>query len=157
MRQQVKILGPHLVFASPKGRKTRDVPLPETVALEVTAYLQDYPARVPTLPWKTVGGPPWAYPLLVTSRESTSLNRNYMNRLIWKPALVDAGLEPTRANGMHALRHFNASIPLDAGESIRALASYLCHADPGCTLRVYTHLMPASEQRTKRAIDKVFG
>jgi integrase len=157
VRQQVKILGPHLVFASPKGRKTRDVPLPETVALEVTAYLQDYPARMATLPWQTVDGPPRAYALLVTSRESKPLNRNYMNRLIWKPALVDAGLEPTRENGMHALRHFYASVLLDAGESIRALASYLGHADPGFTLRVYTHLRPASEERTKRAIDKVFG
>jgi integrase len=157
VRQQVKILGPHLVFASPKGRKSRDVPLPETVAREVTAYLQDYPARRAALPWQTVEGPPRVYPLLVTSRESKPLNRNYVNRLIWKPALMTAGLEPTRANGMHALRHFYASVLLDAGESVRALASYLGHADPGFTLRVYTHLMPASEERTKRAIDRVLG
>jgi hypothetical protein len=58
-----------------------------------------------------------------------------------------AGVEPTRENGMHALRHFNASVLLDAGESIRALAEYLGHADPGFTLRVYTHLMPSSEDR----------
>lgn len=56
---------------------------------------------------------------------------------------------------MHALRHFYASVLLDAGESVRALASYLGHADPGFTLRVYTHLMPASEERTRRAIDRV--
>ena len=43
----------------------------------------------------------------------------------------------------------------DSGESIRALASYLGHADPGFTLRVYTHLMPASEERTRRALDRV--
>ncbi|MET7666830.1 tyrosine-type recombinase/integrase [Micromonospora luteifusca] len=58
--------------------------------------------------------------------------------------------------GMHALRHFYASSLLDAGESIKALASYLGHADPGFTLRVYTHLMPASEERTRRAIDDLF-
>jgi hypothetical protein len=45
---------------------------------------------------------------------------------------------------------------LDAGESIKALASYLGHADSGFTLRVYTHLMPASEERTRRAIDDLF-
>ena len=60
---------------------------------------------------------------------------------------------PDRAAGMHALRHFYASALLDAGESIKALASYLGHTDPGFTLRVYTHLMPASEERTRRAID----
>lgn len=157
VRQQVKILGPHQVFASPKGRKVRDVPLPETVALEIEAYLQDYPARDAALPWATVGGAPRHHPLVVTSRESKPLNRNYINRVVWKPALEAAGLEPWRENGMHALRHFYASVLLDAGESVRALATYLGHADPGFTLRVYTHLMPASEERTKRAIDKVFG
>ncbi|MFG1678228.1 tyrosine-type recombinase/integrase [Micromonospora sp. NPDC049282] len=68
-----------------------------------------------------------------------------------------AGIVPTRATGMHALRHFYASALLDAGESIKALASYLGHSYPGCTLRVYTHLMPASEGRTRRAIDDVLG
>lgn len=157
VRQQVKILGPQQVFAPPKGRKVRDVPLPETVALEVQAYLQDYPAREAVLPWQTVDGDRRQYRLLVTTRERKALNRNYINRLVWKPALEAAGLSPTRENGMHALRHFYASVLLDAGESVRALATYLGHADPGFTLRVYTHLMPASEERTKRAIDNVFG
>jgi integrase len=58
---------------------------------------------------------------------------------------------------MHALRHWYASIQLDAGTSIKALAEYLGHADPGFTLRVYTHLMPAGEDRARRAIDAVFG
>ncbi|WP_433114504.1 hypothetical protein [Micromonospora sp. CA-246542] len=57
---------------------------------------------------------------------------------------------------MHALRHFYASSLFDAGESIRALVSYLGHADPGFTLRVYTHLMPASEERTRQAVDHLF-
>jgi hypothetical protein len=42
------------------------------------------------------------------------------------------------------------------GETITALASYLGHTDPGFTLRVYTHLMPSSEERTRCAIDGVF-
>jgi integrase len=46
---------------------------------------------------------------------------------------------------------------LDAGESIKALSGYLGHADPGFTLRVYTHLLPASEDRTRRAIDAAFA
>ncbi|WP_280116475.1 tyrosine-type recombinase/integrase [Micromonospora taraxaci] len=75
----------------------------------------------------------------------------------WRPAVVAAGITPTRATGMHALRHFYASSLLDAGESIKALASYLGHADPGFTLRVYTHLMPASEERTRNAIDDLFS
>ena len=41
------------------------------------------------------------------------------------------GLVPDRSmGGVHALRHFYASALLDAGESIKALAAYLGHADP---------------------------
>lgn len=61
-----------------------------------------------------------------------------------------------RENGTHALRHFYASALLDGGENIRALAEYLGHADPGFTLRVYTHLMPSSAERTRSAIDMAF-
>jgi integrase len=57
---------------------------------------------------------------------------------------------------MHVLRHTYASVLLHAGESIKALSLYLGHSDPGFTLRVYTHLMPTSEDRTRRAIDQAF-
>ena len=93
------------------------------------------------------------------------MNRNYFNPYLWKPALVAAGVisertgrryEPSREYGMHALWHFYASVLLDAGESIKALAEYLGHADPGFTLRTYTHLMPNSPARTRGAVDRVF-
>lgn len=54
---------------------------------------------------------------------------------------------------MHALRHYFASVLLDAGESIRTVSDYLGHADPGFTLRVYTHLIPSSEERARQAVD----
>jgi integrase len=41
--------------------------------------------------------------------------------------------------------------------SIKALAEYLGHADPGFTLRTYTHLMPSSEDRTRTAVDRAFA
>ncbi|WP_406418788.1 tyrosine-type recombinase/integrase [Streptomyces sp. NBC_00842] len=58
---------------------------------------------------------------------------------------------------MHALRHYYASVLLDAGENIKALAQYLGHSDPGFTLRTYTHLMPNSQDRARKAIDAAFG
>jgi len=67
-----------------------------------------------------------------------------------------AGIPRERKNGMRALRHFYASALLDAGESIKALAD-LGHSDAGFTLRTYTHLMPSSEERTRKAIDRAFG
>jgi len=58
---------------------------------------------------------------------------------------------------MHALRHFYASVLLGAGENIKALSSYLGHADPGFTLQTYTHLMPSSTERTRKAVDAAFN
>jgi Phage integrase family len=65
-------------------------------------------------------------------------------------------LQAAPEDGMHALRHAYASVLLDAGESIRALSEYLGHSDPGFTLRTYTHLLPAGETRTRKAIDDAF-
>jgi site-specific recombinase XerD len=58
---------------------------------------------------------------------------------------------------MHALRHACASTWLDRGVSIKAVSEYLGHADPGFTLRVYTHVMPASDDRAREAMDAAFG
>ena len=88
------------------------------------------------------------------SRERKALDRHYFNTRLWKPALATAGIQASRANGMHALRHFYASVLLDAGESIKALSEYLGHSDPGFTLRTYTHLLPNSEQRTRQGVGR---
>ncbi len=141
VRQQVKLLRGKPTAAPPKGRKTREVPLPDLVATALSEHLRQRPP---------IDG------LVFTTRERTLTNRNYFNRHVWKPALVTAGLEPTRANGMHALRHFYASVQLEAGTSIRALAEYLGHSDPGFTLRVYTHLMPTSTDAARAAVDRAF-
>jgi integrase len=116
---------------------------PETVALALAEHLRAHPAG--------------SDGLVFTTRERKPINRNHFNGYVWRPALKAAGVDPTRTTGMHALRHFYASVLLDAGESIRALSEYLGHADPGFTLRVYTHLMPASEDRTRRAVDRALG
>ena len=78
-----------------------------------------------------------------------------------RPAESGADLVPLKrpgflANAARSEHLTYASVLLDAGESIKALSLYLGHADPGFTLRVYTHLMPTSEDRTRRAIDRVF-
>lgn len=67
--------------------------------------------------------------------------------------MATAGLPHVRSNGMHALRHWYASVLLEAGVSIKALSEYLGHADPGFTLRTYTHLMPSTEARAREAVD----
>lgn len=154
VRRQVKLIGGRQAFGPPKYGRERDVPLPASVRDWLAGYLARWPARKVTLPWlDPEGGRPTTVPLVVTTRESGAVHRSYFNRRIWKPALRKVGVPPTRENGTHALRHFYASALLEGGENIRALSEYLGHADPGFTLRVYTHLMPSSGQRTRDAID----
>jgi hypothetical protein len=42
------------------------------------------------------------------------------------------------------------------GQYLADTCAYLGHNDPGFTLRTYTHLLPTSEDRTRRAIDRAF-
>ena len=123
VRRQVKgFHGNQLVFAPPKANKTRTVPLPSSVADELNAHLQRFPARHVALPWETpTSKTSERVPLILTSRERRALNRNYFNSGPWKRAQAAAGIADSRDNGMHALRHWYASVLLDAGESIRAV------------------------------------
>ena len=141
VRQQLKITRTRLHVAPPKGGKEREVPLPDVVALAVAEHLRVFPSGT----------------FVISTDEGAPVNRNDFNPAVWKPALVAAGIEPTRANGCHALRHTFASMLHEAGTSIRAVAEYLGHSDPGFTLRTYTHLMPSSEDRARKAIDEALG
>jgi integrase len=73
----------------------------------------------------------------------------------WRGASTGAGQGRDLAATDHAASI--AQMQLEHGTSIRALAEYLGHHDPGFTLRTYTHLMPASEDRARQAIDLLLG
>lgn len=154
--RQVKLIRNRPVFAPPKGGRERTVPLPDSVARALEAHVTRHPPMSVTLPWRALDGPPVTASLLFQGGAGHEVNRNAFNRSAWRPALTAAGMPGGRANGMHALRHFYASVLLDAGESVKALSEYLGHHDPGFTLRTYTHLMPSSEKRTREAVDRAF-
>ncbi|MBT2224444.1 tyrosine-type recombinase/integrase [Nonomuraea sp. NEAU-A123] len=165
--QQLKYSECRLVFAPPKGGKLRDVPLPGPVADRVRAHIKRFPPVEITLPWGTADGPLVTKRLIFTQESGELVRRPSFNNVHWKSALVASGVIPerkrgeshtaAREHGMHALRHFYASVLLDAGENIKALSEYLGHHDPGFTLRTYTHLMPSSQERTRKAVAAVFA
>ncbi|MFI0723920.1 tyrosine-type recombinase/integrase [Streptomyces sp. NPDC021224] len=164
--QQLKLSRSKAVFAPPKGGKLRDVPLPGPVADALRAHMERFPPVDITLPWKVAGGPLVTRKLIFTGPKGGHVWRSSFNPDTWKRALAAAGVIPAREkgaeyasareHGMHALRHFYASVLLDAGESVKALAEYLGHSDPGLTLRVYAHLMPSSQERTRKAVASVY-
>ncbi|WP_031026100.1 tyrosine-type recombinase/integrase [Streptomyces albus] len=164
---QIKLVRGVAVFAPPKGNKERDVPLPTSVAVALKQHSEDFAPVDVTLPWKRPDGPKVTRRLIFSNTSGGIVWRSNFNTYDWKPALAAAGVIPTpakgqpyvsaREHGMHALRHFYASVLLDAGESIKAVSEYLGHSDPAMTLRVYAHLMPSSKERAIRALDGIFG
>ncbi len=155
---QIRMVRGKLVFALPKGGKTREVPISGELLERLDGYAQFFPSTAVTLPWRHPDGSPVTVRLLLVSETGKPINRNVCTQRIWKPALRRAGIaKPTPEDGMHALRHLYASVLLDAGESIKALAAYLGHTDPGFTLKVYTHLLPGSHERTRAAIDALLN
>jgi integrase len=157
VRRQVKRVRSCLVFGLPKTDLERRTPLPDSVARVMKAYFDLVSPLWITLPWEDpVRGEPTRVRLVFTTPRRNAINRSTFNDNAWRPAVIEAGLVPTRSTGMHALRHFFASALLDAGESIKAVAEYLGHTDPAFTLRTYTHLMPGSQGRALRAIDDLF-
>ncbi len=163
--RQVKIIQNQFVFAPPKGGKTRDVPLAESVAFVLAEHINRFPPLDATLPWIAPGGETTTAKLFFSTRYRRVMNRKDFNDRVWRPALAVAGViarpeegwrcEPSRENGIHALRHLYASTLLDAGETIKAVSEYLGHSDPGFTLRTYTHLMPTSQSRARGAVDRL--
>jgi integrase len=159
VRRQVKLsnFDNTRYFALPKGEKVREVPLPVAVSDALRDHLGKFPATAVTLPWETKGGPLKTANLVVTTDRKQACRRDEFNRMVWTKGRQAAGIPDGRENGCHMLRHVYASTLLHAGESVKALAEYLGHSDPGFTLRTYTHLLPESDERTRKAVDEAFG
>jgi integrase len=151
--RQLKVLRGGLVLDLPKGRKTRTVPLPESVQVALAEHMRLHPPVTVALPWQAKDGSPTTVRLFFNDG-GKPIHRADFNPGTWKPALVKAGISPERKNGMHALRHYFASVLLTEGESIQAVSAWLGHHDPTVTLKIYAHLMPKSETRMRKILDR---
>ncbi|MFD9610117.1 hypothetical protein ACFWWS_12195 [Streptomyces sp. NPDC059083] len=153
------------VLAMASARAARRVPPPLAAARSVVPRVLEKEAMLWTHGGVNESGMP-APRLFFSLTGGGAVRRTDFDTRVWKFALVQAGVIPepkegerhqaAREHGMHALRHFYASVLLDAGENVKALSTYLGHGDPGFTLRVYTHLMPSSDGRTRRAVDGLY-
>lgn len=153
VRRQLTSGGGRLVFAPPKGGRSRRVPLRPAVRDALAAHLADYPARPVTLPWlDPASGEPVTVDLLVTAESGRPVDYRALNDDAWWPAVKAAGLDHVRANGTHVLRHTFASVLLAQGVPITEVQMYLGHASPAITWRSYAHFVPAPEDTHGRVL-----
>jgi integrase len=167
IRRQLKRLGKHYVFALPKNDRERIVPLSPSVARHLQHHLNSFPHPQFTLPWEDVGGEPVSACLLFRGPDGGCLKPRTYNGGTWRPAIAQAGVIPaptrdargrlayigSRKDGIHALRHYYASVTLADGVNIKELAEYLGHRSAAFTLEHYQHLLPSSHERARSAVD----
>lgn len=110
----------------------RDVPLPAMVADVLASHIKP------------------GQPGLIFTRTATGHWGNAVLGKKYREAAEAAGLPPDTTS--HDLRHHYASVLLDAGESVHAVAVRIGDS-PEMVLRVYGHMMPDREDATRRAVD----
>ena len=76
---------------------------------------------------------------------------------LWRPAAKAAGLTEATGTGMHALRHYYASLLIRYGESVKTVQGRLGHKSATETLDTYGHMWADSDDRTREAVDSVLG
>lgn len=131
-----------LEFGPPKTRASyRTIPLPGVVV----DALNDHLARHDV-----------AEDGLVFTLEGQPIHRSAFGH-VWRPAALAAGLNASTGTGMHALRHYYASLLIRYGESVKTVQARLGHASAAETLDTYSHLWPDSDDRTREAVDSVLG
>lgn len=155
LRRQVKLLGSRRLFAPPKRNSVRTVPLPDFVADALREHMERFPPQKVTLPWSELDGEEVTVPLVFTNKRRLAIHRStFMTEPgAWKRGVSKTAFDPEQDTGTHSLRHYYASMFLESGGNIRALADFLGHKDPGFTLRVYGHLMPNSRARARELLD----
>ncbi|WP_329001099.1 site-specific integrase [Kribbella sp. NBC_00709] len=168
VRRQVKRLGKKFVFALPKNDKERFVPMAPVLAKAIKIHIERFGTTTIPLPWERDGGDVQEHDLIFSWPDGRHLTARLHDELLWKPALAAAGVIPPpykdnrgrrrfktdRTTGLHALRHYFASITLADGVNIKELSEYLGHHDPGFTLQMYTHMLPSSYDRARQAVDR---
>jgi integrase len=126
---------------------------------------------------RAVGLPPFAFAALrslkvIQNQERLAAGPAYDDRGLvfadplggaWKPASIStlfhaickrAGIGHVR---FHDLRHTAASLLIERGVPITAVAALLGHANTSTTLTTYAHAIKGSEDAASRAMEGVFG
>lgn len=133
-QQLVTLRGVEPQLRPPKTKASvRVIPVSREVTDLLATHLAEYPA-VDGLVFSTEAGRPW--------------RRNRFGDM-FATARIAAGVDGVR---FHDLRHFFASVLIDAGEGPQVIKERMGHASITETYDTYGHLFPSSDDRTRSAV-----
>lgn len=126
------------------AESNRTLPLPDLVAAELAKHLERWPQADPNgLVFTVARGPRKGL-----ARSARSLN-----------GAMAKAVEGSDLEGMtfHALRHYYASLLIEAGESFKTVQRMLGHQSAALTLDTYGHLWPKDGDTTRAAVDRLLA
>jgi integrase len=136
----------------------RTIPLPTIVVDALAAHLAQFPATAVDLDVVDRGKPAHRETrhLIFTNDRSGPQPAGGFGRDVLSVAMTKVnrvGFPPGEVT-FHAFRHHYASLLLQSRSvSIKALQEYLGHEDATVTLNTYGHLIPGTEDETRKAVD----
>lgn len=134
-----------LVEGPPKTEAgDRTIPIPPWLSVELAEYLRKRKESGELLD-------PSA-PLFL-NRAGKPLNRDKFRETVIKPALAAAGLPSNLRT--YDLRHGHASMLIDLGANVLAVAQRMGHSDPSVTLREYGHLFQGVQEQLSTQLDEL--
>lgn len=116
------------------------VPIPQSLALELSAHIGAYPSEGEWLLFNEWGD---------------QLSPRTLQRAFNDARRAEAGLSP--AFRYHDLRHYLASLLIASGADVKVVQAPLRHASAKTTLDTYSHLWPDSDDSTRAAIEAAFA
>jgi len=146
VRRSLQVLVPG--EKEPKSGRTRAAPLPEFVRLALLreqAEQEEIRRGLRQPDWNPSG-------LVICNHRGEQVYKRTTDIM----ARICAAASIPRAR-MHDLRHTLATILLENGESVRAVAEVLGHADASVTLNVYADVLAEAEARTAARIEALLG
>ena len=178
VRRQLARIGKEWFFKLPKGGRERTVPLSRGMASALRAHIAAYPPVPYSLPWmdekgKARGDCECSLLFRWHGDDPRSAGRHILagsyDRVVWKPALVKAGLipEPSRDghrqlryaasphDGQHAARHYFSVTLQDGGVSLAGVMDFMGHSRRGkvVTVAVYGHVTEETFEQARAVID----
>ncbi len=117
----------------------RSIPIPEWLCEQLAA---DLARRAPVR----------RHDPLIVNKQGRPVNRDTFRAKVVRPALRAAGLPDDFRT--YDIRHTHASLLIDDGANVLAVAQRMGHTDPSVTLRVYGHLFEGVQEELTERLDR---